>query len=346
MSPATPMEFNCRRVSLGQIDSGNLAYRIKTGDTSDILKPSIRSGGVVNPPVLIPQGSYFQIVTGFSRIKACRRLGIEAISCHLLPANAESVQCAKIAVIDNAMQRDLNLMEQANAIGLLARFQSGIAPIGQAARECGIPVHDTMVAKLLTVRQMPPQWQEALAVGDIALPIALQLHAMPDKEDAQALVQLLLDLNFGLNRQREILDWIVGIARREGRSIDDVVNSDDLRDIRCSADLDRKQRGQAIRRILEKLRFPQIVRYQSRYDQAVKSLKLTKGTHLIAPSNFEGQTYSLKFDFQDLSELRAKLVDFRRIVDSQSIQGLWADNSSRDPDQTERHPESDINNSE
>ncbi len=317
------MKFKCQRVALNHVNSNNTTYKITTRDVADGLGNSIQAHGVINPPILKAQGAQFIIVAGFKRIDACRQIGLQEMRCHVLPPEADPEHCARIAIIDNATQRDLNLIEQANAISLLSRLHSTEDQLVLAARACGLSVNERMVQKLRNVGRMPAELRLGLLQGFIAFPVALQLYQIGDQRLIQAITNLLKELKMGLNRQREMVDWIVAILRRDGIGIDELLHSGDMFNIRMNSDLDHRQKAQGMRSLIKKKRFPAITQYERQYNKMVRALKLSKGTRLLAPPHFEGQTYSFQFDFQSYEELLIKHREFTNLVKSDQIKGLW-----------------------
>lgn len=316
------MEFKCRQIALDRVDGDNTFYRISTGECSPQLVRSIETLGLINPPILDASGQRYTIITGFARIDACRQIGMQAIPCHLMRSESGPEQRARIAISDNAMSRDLNLIEQANAIRLLARVQDIDLQLVQASRQCGLAVNQEMVETLLTVGRMSPTLQDALLEGFIALPVALRLNAMEEQPAADAFIQLLEQLRIGLNRQREIIDWVIAISRRDAIPVEKLLNKGALGRLRHDGNMDRGTRGRLIRQSIRSMRYPSITRHEAEYARTVKSMRLTKGTQLLAPANFEGQTYSLKFDFQNYADLLRQREEFGRIMKSRAIHEL------------------------
>jgi hypothetical protein len=118
------MEFEHRSVPVERILSEDTLFKISTGKTSEALVASIRLVGLLNPPILIACAGGFRIVSGFKRIAAMRQLNSNDIPARLLNPGAAAEYCIRIAIIENSSQRSLNLVEQANAVGLLATFHA------------------------------------------------------------------------------------------------------------------------------------------------------------------------------------------------------------------------------
>ena len=116
------MRYHEETVELSSIDLDDNTYRITSETSIDVLAESIRHVGIINPPVLRPKNSDFTIIAGFRRIEACQSLGWSKIPARILSSGTSEVECAKIAVTDNALQRPLNLIEKSRAYAIISGF--------------------------------------------------------------------------------------------------------------------------------------------------------------------------------------------------------------------------------
>jgi ParB family chromosome partitioning protein len=103
------MNDTVRTISLAQIITADHTCRITTRTGREDLTPSIHKMGVINPPILIEKSDGFTIVAGFRRIEACGNLGWHSILAKILEPRTPELQCAQLAICDNALQRPLNL---------------------------------------------------------------------------------------------------------------------------------------------------------------------------------------------------------------------------------------------
>jgi ParB family chromosome partitioning protein len=316
------MGCDFRVVPLARIADDDQRFRITTRTSQDDLCRSIQTVGLINAPTLLPRNDDFVVVCGFGRIAACRSLGWRELTARCLSAQADPVLCALTAIADNLSQRTLNLVEMARAWGLLSHAAATPQEIASLAQDIGLAVNHELAAKLKQVRQMAAPLQEALIDGNLALPIAMRLHAMPDAAAAKELVNLFQELQLSLNRQREVLEWIQGIAGREGTAPQALLTSAPVADWRHDSQMDRGQKTQLIRHHLKKRRYPQITAFEERYQRAVKELKLAEGTQLMAPQHFEGQKYTLQLEFKNADELEHLCREAQRAAGSPAMMKL------------------------
>jgi ParB family transcriptional regulator, chromosome partitioning protein len=319
------MEFKPGTIPIERILTEDTMFKISTGNASAELVESIRLIGLLNPPILIACGAGLRIVSGFKRIAALQQIGIGRVSARILdPATAIDC-CIRIAIIENSSQRSLNLLEQAHAIALLAMCYTDAHQLADAACSAGLSVNVGMADKLKKLAGMASLLKMGVLAGTIALPVAIQLHDMNDEETTLAIGTLLQDLGLSLNRQRELLEWIVAICRRDDITASQLLETEEIDFCMQDIDADRRQKGQSIRKYLKSRRYPTIQHHENLFAAIVNKLKLTKGTLLIAPLHFESPAYSLKFEFKNDHELNQRLNEFERIVKSGVLQSLWDD---------------------
>jgi ParB family chromosome partitioning protein len=317
------MDFDYRCVSLSQIDSKDATYRITSRHLSSDLVSSIREIGLLRPPLLKSDGDRHVIISGFARIAACRQLGWSNIAAGLMDASTTAEQCAIVAVADKTAHRALNLVEQAHAVKLLVSVFDEKSAFNAAARRAGLDISDRLVAKLKRVAKLPPLMQSGLIEGVIALPVALAIDQMPDKEAAAAVNQLLYESNYSLNQQREILDSLVAVSRREGISIPRLLSDGLIGDIRRNAELDHRHKARMIRLSLKALRYPTISSVEKQFQRLVKKLKLPDKARLIAPPNFESSSFALRLEFDSQDDLEAMQEVLNRLISAPEIKQLW-----------------------
>lgn len=317
------MDFDYRSVSLIQIDSNDATYCITGHRSCRDLVRSIREIGLLRPPLLKADGDRYVIISGFARVAACKQLGWSSITAGLLDASTTTEHCAIVAVADNTAHRALNLVEQAYAVNLLATAFTEKGALNAAARRAGLDINERLVMKLKRVAKMPQLVQSGLIEGAIALPVALAIDEMPDKDAAESVSQLLYEFNYSLNQQREILDSVVAVSRREGISIPQLLHNGPIRDIRRNDEWDHRHKARMIRRTLKAMRYPTISSVETQFQHLVKQLKLPDKVQLVAPPNFESRSFALRFEFDTQDNLKVMQRVLNRLVSAPEIKQLW-----------------------
>ncbi len=310
------MQFSSIELDLGRVDSEDDAFRISTALDFSALSQSIKEAGLINPPVVQPKtGDVYRIVSGFLRLDACMSLGMSKLPVRAVDASVSDLECAVIAVTENASQRELNVLEQSRAFSMLGPdipWNERVPLIKRALLLADSP-NQRYVEQVESLCRMPDLIQKGVVDGAIALPTAVILNGM-DKEQAMALAEVFCDMGLSLGKQRETLTLVKEIAAREDLSIIDVLECPDVLTILNDDNMDRNAKARLLRTYLKRRRFPSIMLAQETYEAEVKGLGLPKGVRLEAPPHFEGVVYSLKLDFHRIEDLSKKQDVIKDII--------------------------------
>jgi len=290
-------------VPLKQIDLQIDTFRITTGEGIDDLVVSIQHDGLITPPILLEKPpSAYAVVSGFRRLQACQRLGCSDIFARVLNSDADLLDCLRLAIAENSLQRQLNLIEMSRAIQKLSAFFDSAVQMAEAAATLGLPANPSVLDKMKDLCLLPWPVQQSILNDVISLSMAGELGKL-DPENAVDFARLWDDLKFSLNKQKEFLTLMVEIARRENKAVRQVMMDPNLQRIIDDENLDRTQKGSQIRTLLRKWRYPRISEAEKNYRRHQKQLKLGNEIKLVPPKDFEGTTYTLCLNFEDLSHL-------------------------------------------
>lgn len=316
------MNDTVRTISLAQINTADRTCRITTRTGSEDLTPSIRSIGVINPPILVDRSDGFTIVAGFRRIDACCNLGWHSILAKVLEPSTPELQCAQLAICDNALQRPLNLIEQSRSAAMLLRFIKDDASLVKAASAVGLAANPVYLKRIVSLCRLPRSIQRGVSTERIPLTMALELGKL-ENDTGTRFAELFCDLKLGFNKQREILTLAQEIALREDVAIEALLAEKALAEILDAQDTDRNLKTRHLRSYLKRRRFPAITDAEKAFARCVKNMALEPGVSLKPPANFEGRRYTLTLSFRNRSELAeyeavvAKIVrdpDFGKIL--------------------------------
>lgn len=103
-----------RPIPVAAIDPSPYQPRVRfTDEALDELAASIREHGVIQPIVVRPWGTRYQLVAGERRLRAARRLGLAEIPAILRPYTDE--QALEAALVENLQREDISVVETARA---------------------------------------------------------------------------------------------------------------------------------------------------------------------------------------------------------------------------------------
>ncbi|MBC2716275.1 MAG: ParB N-terminal domain-containing protein [Desulfobacteraceae bacterium] len=299
------MHFVSDTVKINHIDSTDTTFKITNEISTDDLIKSINHVGLISPPILkLKANNRYIVVSGFRRIAACHFLGWGHIDARIVSVDESDLNCFKLSIADNAQNRQLNVIEQAVSISKLSIFFSNDdVALSQESKKLGLNVNTGLIKKLKEINTVHAELKKKIATGVIPLTIGLELGEL---EHGTAIVfsQIIEELNPTLNHQKEIIRLSKEISRLNNVPMSDIINDCIIADTINDPELDRNQKIKKIRRKLKQIRYPEIVRFETKYFALMQRIKLPESIHLIPPVNFEGNTYSINLVFQNLAQFK------------------------------------------
>lgn len=300
-------------IDLDSIDLEDKTFRITTDTSIKNLILSIKSVGLLNPPILLKKTSSFQIISGFRRILAYINLGLVKIPAKIVDSDRKKLECVKFAITDNSLQRTLNLIEQSRSLYMLSEFYTYNDQLAKAAFVLGLPDNPDIIKKIKKIGILPLDIQNGVLSNTISLTMAIELGKLK-RDEGSAFAILFNKLKLSLNKQREIITHIKEIAIIENISIINLLIKNYLREISEDQELDRNEKINLIRSYLKQRRFPEITKAEKKLEKKIKNLNLGRNIKLIAPKNFEATTFSLNLQFDNIDQLRENKTTLEKII--------------------------------
>ncbi|WP_242138045.1 MULTISPECIES: ParB/RepB/Spo0J family partition protein [unclassified Sphingomonas] len=140
------------------------------------LAQSIAQRGLIQPIVVRPHGTGYQIVAGERRWRAAQRARLHEVP--VIVRDFDDTQTLEVALVENIQRQDLNAIEEAEA------YQRLIEDFGHTQEALGKLVHKSRshVANLLRLLELPRQVQERVLHGSLTMGHARALIGAPDVE--------------------------------------------------------------------------------------------------------------------------------------------------------------------
>ena len=138
------------------------------------LALSIAKRGVIQPIVVRPMGSGYQIVAGERRWRAAQQAQLHQVP--VIVREFNDAETLEIALIENIQREDLNAIEEAEA------YQKLGAEFGHSQEALGKLVHKSRshVANLLRLLDLPEKVRALVADGSLMMGHARALITAPD----------------------------------------------------------------------------------------------------------------------------------------------------------------------
>ncbi len=145
------------RLDIRLIDSNPFQPREDFNDEDlDTLTDSLRTHGLLQPLVVRPMGSRYQLVAGERRLRAAARAGWTEVP--ILVVEADDRETAELAIIENLQRKDLNPLEKASS------FQRYLDTYGCTQEELAsrLKIDRSTVANLIRLLELPDEVQKAV----------------------------------------------------------------------------------------------------------------------------------------------------------------------------------------
>ncbi len=138
------------------------------------LAGSIQSRGLIQPIVVRPHGSRYQIVAGERRWRAAQKARLHEVP--VIVRDFDDNQTLEVAIIENIQRQDLNAIEEAEA------YKRLVDDFGHTQEELGRLVHKSRshVANLLRLLDLPAEVRDLVGSGQLSMGHARALVTAPD----------------------------------------------------------------------------------------------------------------------------------------------------------------------
>ncbi len=147
------------------------------------LAASISARGLIQPIVVRPQGSRYQIVAGERRWRAAQKARLHEVP--VIVRDFDEIETLEVAILENIQRQDLNAIEEADA------YKRLMDEFGHTQEALGKLVHKSRshVANLLRLLDLPERVRTLVAAGDLTMGHA---RALISAEDPEALADEVL----------------------------------------------------------------------------------------------------------------------------------------------------------
>jgi ParB/RepB/Spo0J family partition protein len=139
-------------------------------------------------PIDEPPDGRYRLVAGERRLRAAKLAGWRRIPCYVVNGPPELL--AEMAVAENLLRKDLNLIETARAIAWLNKpIAKGGAGLSLAKIAERMGRKDAWAVKMVSLLKLPPNWQQKLAAGELFARQGWALAGYADRPDVLAAVE-------------------------------------------------------------------------------------------------------------------------------------------------------------
>ena len=304
MGIAIPFQFSF--VSREQIEVGDETFCVSFPHPEETNSASITRCGLVQPLWLWPREGRFAVVDGFRRLAVAARLKMTSLPACIVDAHAVKPAVCFLAMLEaNHSGRGLNIVEQACGIRKLAE-DFGMPEselLASVLPRFGFESSRVELRKLLTLGQAARELQEHIVGCRIPPTFAFQLAGIP-LESQRAVARLFSELPCSLGKQRDLVNLIEELARREHTTVERLIEQTRSAWQPATAEDDGAKRVQRLRQELNERRYPMYHETEAAWTSARRQLGLPPKIALSHPPYFEGDQLTVSFNFRRPQELR------------------------------------------
>jgi len=317
------LKSSLENIAISDIDLKPGPFCMSFNFNLEPLKASIEKFGVINPPYLLKSpDNHFMVVAGYQRLMAVKELGLHDIVCHVLPDSFSLFNALLFNLNDNLIHRQLNNIEKGMILQRLTRFISTEEIVTNFMPILDIPSNKQQLELFLGLEELEERIKISVAMERLSIRVAGLLRYI-EKNDRLEINDLFTSLKWSFNQQWETIQWIKEIASREGRSIKEIIDSKDIKEVLNNTAMNKPQKVKTIVKILKFRRFPSLSKAEKLFNKGISNLSLPLGVKIIPPPFFEGTDYKLEVRFRKGEDLKGKLADLYNLPELKYITDFW-----------------------
>ena len=224
--PAQPSQGQgLRRLPLSQIHPSPLQPRKDfTPESLQELADSIRAQGLIQPLVLRPSGSSFELIAGERRWRASQLAGLTEVP--VVVREATDREVVELALIENLQRENLNPIEEAlGYVQLNTQFQLTQEEIARRVGKSRV-----VVANAIRLLRLPEPVRDLVRHNRLSVGHAKVLLTLPDIHQQQRLAQRIVDHGLSVRETERQVANATGIGTDAGKGADKPATAGSSRD--------------------------------------------------------------------------------------------------------------------
>jgi ParB-like chromosome segregation protein Spo0J len=320
-----------KMISLNKIDLEDTTFLITFLPELESLLASIQLVGLLDPLLVREkEDGKYQLICGFKRAEALRRLAVSQADAIIYPQDALDDLQALLLTVGHNLIRPLNLVEKAQALEKLLTF-------GMAEKEVidrylplfNLQSNVRILKQVTALVGLEQGLREYLAKKNLSLSTSV-LFIQLNKGDQRTILPLLEALRPGENRIKEIISFLREISLRDGMPIPSLLARGDIEKLINDQETPRPQRIEQLRRVLKKMRFPRLTAMEGKFVDYKQSLSLPPQISFHPPPFFESEEFRMELRFKDFRAFRELVIRLNQISEGEQ--------KGEDPLQELSHP--------
>lgn len=165
------------------------------------LAQSIRQVGLIQPLVVRRAGDHYELVAGERRLRACKSLGMEEVTC-IVQREVQEEASAMMALIENLQREDLYFLEEAQCYySLLTTYDLTQEELAQRLGKS-----QSSIANKLRVLRLSPTVKDAMKEQGLTERHARALLKLKDEKAQLAMVRKIGEKSLSVKETEKIVE--------------------------------------------------------------------------------------------------------------------------------------------
>jgi hypothetical protein len=311
-----------KSVPIKNIDVDDQLTNFSWGIPTDSLQQSIEEVGVIHPVTLVSVGNGFRIVCGHRRIKTSSQLQTKEIPARILDIAPSDETMLMLNLSENQLHHHYSDIEKGRILFKLSEAKvPEIRIIEKYMPMLGLEKSKKLLDDHLKSNQLVLGLKNLLHELNVPIRFFLVLFNW-NTESAIAAERFFSVLRPGINKWRDLLEWIDEISTRDQIAPLDLFELPELQSILNRNDLAPNVRYDRIRQILHSKRYPILSDLRVRLARSLDALKLDNKTKVHVQDSFESDEIRIEMKFRTREEFVGQVEKLVRASDSEALDGL------------------------
>ena len=311
-----------KSVPIKSIDVDDQLTNFSWGVPADSLQQSIEEVGVIHPVTLVPLGKSFRIVCGHKRIKIVSQLKIKEIPARILSPAPDEEAMLMLNLSENQFLHQYSDIEKGLILSKLYTVKiPEIRIIEKYMPMLGLEKSKKLLDDYLSTNQLTTGLKTLLHEMNVPLR-TFSVFFNWNAKSAMAAERFFSALRPGVNKWRDLLEWIDEISTRDEITPLDLFELPELQSVLNQNDLAPNVRYDRIRQILHSRRYPILSDLRVRLARSLDALKLDDKTKVHVQDSFESDEIRIEMKFRTREEFVNQVEKLVRASDSEALDEL------------------------
>jgi len=173
--------------------------QIRKIDNLNGLMRSILENGLLQPIIvrIINDKNHYEIVAGYRRYSACKKLGWKKIPCQIV--DLTDIEAFEISIVENVQRKTLNPLDEAKAFKKYV-YDNGWGSASELATKLGKSV--PYITKRIMLLDLPLDVTKAINENLIVPSIAEELFSIKKEDEKSKLTKMIIEKHMTINNVR------------------------------------------------------------------------------------------------------------------------------------------------